>query len=316
MITERIDNITRIPQEYRTVTPPPPKSVKIELTGRCNYRCGYCPLRLRETPGGDMDMTFFEDITFEMRELGVEEIGVFFMGESFMNGDLLVDAIKYLKTIGFPYVFLTSNASMADRETVIRCMWAGLDSLKWSVNIADKQQFKEIVGVKESLFDKALENIKAAYSARENGQFKTKLYASSIRYDNLQHDRMQELLTERVKPYVDQHYWLPLYSMGSLATAREKELGLTPIAGNVGRYDNPVAPIPCWTLFTETHIMNDGRMTACCADATGEWVMGDLNTQTFMQAWHSQEFQDLRKAHLENNIIGTKCEFCVMYKNI
>jgi len=160
----------------------------------------------------------------------------------------------------------------------------------------------------------ALENIRSAYEVREKLGYKTNLYASSIRYDDEQHNKMQALLDERVIPYVDQHYWLPLYSMGSLATAKEKELGLQPIAGNPGRYDNPVPPIPCWTLFTEAHIMSDGRMTACCADATGEWVMGDLTKETFMDAWYSKEFKQLRGEHLIGNVIGTKCENCVIYK--
>lgn len=315
MITERIDNITKIPLEYRNETPPPPKSVKIEVTGKCNYRCGFCPLITREHSGKDMDFKLFKKITKEISNLGIEEVGVFFMGESFTSPDLLVKSIKYLKkNINIPYVFLTSNASIANGKTVGRCMKAGLDSLKWSINIADKKQFKEIINVRESLFEDALNNIKNAFELRNKYGYKTKLYASSIRYDNEQHNKMQELLNERIIPYVDQHYWLPLYSMGSLATAKEKELGLQPIAGNPGRYDNPVEPIPCWTLFTEAHVMNDGRMTACCADATGEWVMGDLTKQSFLEVWHSEEFQKLRKEHLSNNVLGTKCENCIIYK--
>jgi MoaA/NifB/PqqE/SkfB family radical SAM enzyme len=314
MITERIDNITRMPDNYRTTTPPPPKSVKIEITGKCNYRCGFCPLMTRQSPGRDMDFKLFKRITKEMIQLGVSEIGVFFMGESFSSPDLLVKCIEYLKRIKTPYIFLTSNASLAKPDLVRRCMEAGLDSLKWSVNISDKEQFKKIVNVKPSLYAEALDNIKMAYKYREQGSFKTKLYASSIRYDNEQLDKMKIVLENKIIPYVDQHYWLPLYSMGSLALAKEKELGLQPIAGNPGRYDNPVPPIPCWTLFTETHIMSDGRMTACCADATGEWVMGDLTKQTFWSAWHSEQFRALRKEHLANNVIGTKCEHCLIYK--
>jgi len=313
MITERIDNVTKIPENYRNLTPPPPKSVKIEITGKCNYRCGYCPLTTRQKAGKEMNWELFKKIAKSIRELQIEEVGVFFMGESFTSADLLIKAIRYLKRIGTPYVFLTSNASLAYKHVVFHCMKAGLDSLKWSCNIADKLQFKEIVGVKESIFEQALENIKNAYEVRQEFGFKTKLYASSIRYDDEQLKKMESTLG-RITPYVDQHYWLPLYSMGSLARDKETELGLKPIAGNTGRFDNPVAPIPCWTLFTETHIMSDGRMTACCADATGEWVMGDLKTQTFMQAWHSEEFQNLRKAHLEDKVKGTKCEHCVMWK--
>ncbi len=36
-ITSRIDAITLIPEEYRAITPPCPRSAKIELTARCNY---------------------------------------------------------------------------------------------------------------------------------------------------------------------------------------------------------------------------------------------------------------------------------------
>jgi MoaA/NifB/PqqE/SkfB family radical SAM enzyme len=315
MITERIDNITRIPEDFRRPDPPAPKSVKIEITGRCNFRCGYCPLVTRKQKGRDMDIKLLRKITGEISDLGISEVGVFFMGESFSSPDLLVKAIKILKRdLGIPYVFLTSNGSLADQKTVARCMMSGLDSLKWSCNIANKEQFSKIVNVRASLFDKVFENIQRAHETREKYGYKTKLYASSIHYDDEQQDLMEDLLREKVRPYVDQHYWLPLYSMGSLATAKEKELGLQPIAGNVGRYDNPVPPIPCWTLFTEAHIMSDGRMTGCCADATGEWVMGDLSKESFMEAWHSGEFQKLRANHLKGIVKGTKCAKCVIYK--
>jgi radical SAM protein with 4Fe4S-binding SPASM domain len=315
MITDRIDNVTRIPQEYRTATPPAPKSVKIEITGKCNFKCGFCPLMTRKNKGKDMQLDLFYKVAKEISDLNIAEVGVFFMGESFSSPDLLVKVIKHLKQdLGIPYVFLTSNGSLADHHTVERCMMAGLDSLKWSTNIADKDQFSKIVGVKKSIFDDVFENIRLAHKIREKRGYKTKLYASSIHYDNEQLALMKDLLSEKVIPYVDQHYWLPLYSMGSLAIAKEKELGLMPTAGNSGRFDNPVPPIPCWTLFTEAHIMSDGRMTACCADATGNWVMGDISKEPFMQAWHSGKFQKLRKAHLENKIKGTDCEDCIIYK--
>ena len=40
-ITERIDNTTRIPVSHLRADPPPPRSVKIEISPRCNYRCGF-----------------------------------------------------------------------------------------------------------------------------------------------------------------------------------------------------------------------------------------------------------------------------------
>jgi hypothetical protein len=54
-------------------------------------------------------------------------------------------------------------------------------------------------------------------------------------------------------------------------------------------------------------------MTACCGDGTGYWEVGDLKTQSLMECWHSEEFKKLRKAHLEKNILGTKCEQCALF---
>lgn len=313
-ITQRIDAVTKIPENFLSSVLPAPKSVKIELTGRCNYRCGFCALRMREKqPRGDMSFELFKHITTEMREAGVEEIGCFFLGESMMAPDLLVDAIAWCKHLKFPYVFLTTNGSLASPEVVARCMEVGLDSLKFSVNNYDEEQFKEIVQVKPKLFHDALENIAKARKVRDGGNYATRVYASSIRYDGEQQEKMEALLEEHVYPYVDEHYWLPLYSMGAFATQREEELGYRPIAGNQGRLGALREPLPCWSAFTEGHVRADGGLSACCFDASGEWIMGDLTKESFMAAWNSEKFRKLRRAHLDRDVTGTVCEKCVAY---
>ena len=314
-ITERIDNVTKIPSQYLKAAPPAPRSVKIEISPRCNYRCGFCALRTREVqPKWDMDFGLFKRVTKEMRDAGVEEIGVFYLGESFMNPRLLVDCIAYLKSeIKMPYVFLTSNASMAFPEAVEECMKAGLDSLKWSMNAADEQQFEKIMGVAGKLFHTALDNVKSAWEVRKRGGHKTGLYASSIKYDGEQQIKMEQLLTERVRPYVDQHYWLPLYSMGAFAVQREHELGYRPTAGNQGRIGALREPLPCWSAFTEGHVTAEGKLSACCFDANANWTMGDLTQLSFMEAWNSEQFVKLRAAHLCKDVRGTVCENCIAY---
>jgi len=315
VITDRIDSMTRIPPEYMKAAPPAPKSVKIEISPRCNYRCGFCALpKRRAQPKQDMDFDLFRRITREMSAAGVQEIGVFYLGESFMGPRLLVDCISYLKSeLAMPYVFLTSNASMAFPEATEACMKAGLDSLKWSVNAADTAQFEKIMGVSGRMFHWALKNIQAAWELRRDRGHKTGLYASSIRYDGEQQAKMEALLRERVIPYVDQHYWLPLYSMGAFATEREAELGYRPTAGNQGRIGALREPLPCWSAFTEGHVTAEGKLSACCFDATANWTMGDLTKQSFMQAWNAPAFANLREAHLKKDVRGTVCEKCVAY---
>src|SRR3972149_2758727 len=69
-ITDRIDAITGIPPEYRHAILPAPKSVKIELTSQCNYRCGFCAHRLRMKERGGMDREFSIRIFDNERKFG------------------------------------------------------------------------------------------------------------------------------------------------------------------------------------------------------------------------------------------------------
>lgn len=310
-ITQRIDAITGIPAIYRTPTPPPPRSVKIELTSQCNYRCGFCAHRLRLKNRGEMEWSLFTRLVGEMVDAGVEELGLFFIGESFMC-DWLADAIGYAKARGIRYAFLTTNGSLATPERLWACMDAGLDSLKFSMNNSDEEQFKKVAQVKPKLFRDAIENLKQARRIRDEHRYNCGLYASSIRYDGEQQERMQKLVAE-ILPYVDEHYWLPLYSMGSLAEERERELGYRPTAGNQGRLDNLREPLPCWSLFTEGHITYDGKLSACCFDAGDRWIMADLTKVGFKEGWTSEPFTKLREAHLRKDVSGTICDACVAY---
>jgi MoaA/NifB/PqqE/SkfB family radical SAM enzyme len=259
-----------------------------------------------------MRWPLFTRLVGEMVDAGVEELGLFFIGESFMC-DWLPDAVAYAKARGIRYVFLTTNGSLASPASVRACMEAGLDSLKFSMNNADAAQFERVAQVKAKLFRDSIANLKAARTVRDSGGYNCGIYASSIQYDGEQQERMLALV-DRILPFVDEHYWLPLYSMGSLTTQREEELGYRPIAGNQGRVGALREPLPCWSAFTEGHITYDGKLSACCFDAGDKWVMADLAKVPFMDGWNSDAFTALRRAHLKKDVTGTICEDCVAYK--
>ena len=304
-ITSRIDAITRIPPEYHSEVLPAPKSVKIELTANCNYKCQFCVKSIRPDDG-EMDRAFYSRIIAEMRKEGVEELGVFYIGESF-TCKWLPDAIREAKAIGYPYVFLTTNGAACTPHRLGAVMSAGLDSLKFSLNFADSAQFKEIAQVDPANYRHAIDMVKTARRIRDAGCYKCRIYASSIAFDGRQGEMMKEIV-EEIRPYVDEHYWLPLYGMSGASKAH----GWKPKAGNPGRLDAMREPLPCWAVFTEGHITKDGHLAACCfgSGIGGDLLMGDLNTTSFMEAWNSKSFQELRKAHLSKDVTGTACEGC------
>ena len=304
-ITERIDAITKIPPQYLAEVIPAPRSVKIELTAACNYRCGFCVKSLRPD-NGMMDRKFYSRVIREMRDAGVEELGMFYIGESFLC-PWLPEAISEAKAVGYPYVFLTTNGSAANPKMVADCMRAGLDSLKFSLNFADREQMAQIAQVTPRLYEQALTNLRAARQVRDAGGYKCGIYASSIAFDGEQGVKMRELV-EQVRPLVDEHYWLPLYGMGGASEAS----GWKPKQGNPGRLDAMRDPLPCWAAFTEGHITHDGKLAACCfgSGVDGDLLMADLTEVSFMEGWNSLAYQELRKAHLARDVRGTACESC------
>jgi radical SAM protein with 4Fe4S-binding SPASM domain len=313
-ITARIDRITLLTDRYRSPTPPVPRSVKIELTARCDFQCFFCASHMRLRAKDEIDPRFFRRIVREMRALGVEELGLFYLGESF-TCRWLAEAVRFAKReCGYPYVFLTTNGRMATPERVRECMEAGLDSLKFSFNFSDPQQFHDVTRVRASDFWTVEQNLREARRVRDEVEAATGhrcgLYASSIRYDDAQHERMAAAVA-RIAPYVDEHYWLPLYGQAGLTSGAR---GTVPTAGNQGRIGALRKPLPCWSLFTEGHVTYDGRLSACCFDHDGRFSMGDLERESFIEAWHSERFQRLRRTNLAEDVRATVCEKCIAYQ--
>tara|TARA_Y100000034_G_scaffold136327_1_gene212214 strand:+ start:2420 stop:3229 length:810 start_codon:yes stop_codon:yes gene_type:complete len=263
-----------------------------------------------------MDRELFERLLPELRQAGVKEIGLFYLGESFLL-PWLEEAIAYAKhDVGFPYVFLTTNGSLATPRRVLKCIEAGLNSLKFSFNYTDAKQLREVAGVAEKNFDKVLDNIIGARGARDNVLRETgrrcNLAASHIAYDGVQGEKMQAAISE-ISGFVDEVYALPLYNQADLVGDEGERREWTVTGGNTGRLLNPVPPVPCWAVFREGHITYDGKLSACCFDHDGRFNMGDLTKMSFTDAWNSETFQTLRSRHLSGDVRGTVCEGCISY---
>lgn len=313
-ISEKIDEITWIRPEQRSVTPPCPKACKIELTGRCNLKCSFCATSKDLRHKKDMDWDFYCRLLREFQQAGGTEVGLFYLGESMML-PWLPEAIREARRVGFPYIFLTTNGVNASPDRVRDCMHAGLNSLKFSLNYADDEQFSLITGVKKKLFSALIDNIKMARQVRDRHAFDCGLYASYIAYDGEQGVRMDHVIKE-LTPFLDEVYALPLYSQANLTGQENKQMGWIVSGGNPGRLDNLRAPVPCWSLFTEARVTWDGRMSMCCFDHDERFHAGDLYRISFMEAWHSERFQALRKEHLTGDVRESVCEQCVAYHPI
>ena len=254
-----------------------------------------------------MDLAAFTRIAHELRDAGVERLGLFYMNEPFPDAALPV-AIRIAKEIcGIPYVFLTSNGIAATPDQVGPCLEAGLDSLKFAINLSREQLARFTTGG-TGVSELVIENIRASRRLRDGISIRSghrcRLSASSLAYDESQRDRMLGLLTA-IAHLVDEHYWLPLFGRPELAPRDIAHSDVFSMNQSLHK------PLPCWTLFTEAHVRCDGMLSACCLSHTPRFEMGSLCQVTFAEAWHSESFKSLRQAHLSGDVRGTSCEGCI-----
>ena len=278
-----------------TSTPAVPRRAHVELTARCDLHCLHCAGAMHQRDKGDMDYSFFLRTATTLRQLGVEELGLAYLGEPFLCR-WLPEAIHHAKVrMRFPFVFLATNGRMATPERVRDCIEAGLDRLEFSTNYAGPDQFHSVTGVRKQDFWKVDVNLAAARLVRDEVEARTghrcAIVASSIRFDAEQPRRMERAL-RRIRASADAHYWRPLRGPFGL-----------PRAGAPERR-------PCRALFEQAHITYDGRISACAFDHDRRFDMGDLTCETFLEAWRGDRFERLRAAHVANDTRGTACEGC------
>ena len=309
-ILKKVDEHTHVVKEKLRLNPPFPDTIKIEITGRCNFNCSFCAQKSSLRKIGDIDRNFLYRILWEAKSIGVKEIGMFLLGESFLVKEL-VEYIKYAKeVVGIEYVFITTNGSLCNPNRMIPIIDAGLDSIKFSINAGTKERYKKMHGV--DCFDKVTSNIKWLDSYKRANQIDSlRTCVSSIYIP--EYEEELTIFKEDISQYVDDFYYLPLYNQAGHIGGKE----YTKIIGNPGRLDNMVGPIPCWALFNASKITWNGWLTACCFDHDEKFEIADLNKVSLIDAWNDPKFMELREEHLNNNNFSKEslCAKCLNIKD-
>lgn len=309
-ISARIDHTNDMQEDsgiWLNPVLPCPKSVKVSLDDSCQFKCSFC-VNSTMKEKAHMPWYMYERLVNELVVNGLEELGLFFIGEPLLEKRLGA-AIRYAKRVKPDlYVFITTNGHLATKERMLPLLKAGLDSIKFSYNYADEQQIADVAKVPGRVFWDLVNNIKALRKLRDAGGYKCGIYASSIVFNGAQHERMKEAV-KLIADDVDEHYWLPQYSFGAQTDFGEQ------VFGNTGRFDAQRHTLPCWTIFKEGHVTADGSVALCSFDVHDNWCAGSLKNGTFMQAWNSPVAQALRAKHLSLDVRGTACEACAHGSN-
>lgn len=276
--------------------PPFPKKMLIELTNHCDHKCIFCMHRKMTRKKRFIEKDLLYRIMQEAFELGVEELGLYIMGEPFLVPEL-PEYIAKAKEIGFPYVYLGTNGAAATPDRAKAVIDAGLDSIKYSINAGTKETYELVHG--KDHFQLVMDNLKYMVQYRKKSGKKFLIYASCVltTQNHSEHLILRELLKDQVDDLV-------FYKVTGQTMMNE-------IQGLVHTTEPQTMEPPCPNLFNRLNVTAEGYLSACSGDPQNYLVMADLHETTLREGWHNDQMVNLRKRHLENDLEGTMCYNCM-----
>lgn len=209
-LQERVSLKTAERSELYSLKPPFPKSnFLMELSNACNHACIFCAHQKMRRKVGKMNQELAFDILRQAYDLGTREVGFYATGEPFLVPDL-AEHIQKAKEIGYTYVYLTSNGSLATPKRIRAVIDAGLDSIKFSINAPEKELYKFIHGRDD--FDKVMEHLKYLNQYRTETGKDYKIYVTGILTKYTEH--LQEEYHKIFDGLADQIVFKYVYNQG------------------------------------------------------------------------------------------------------
>lgn len=287
------------------VNPKLPRSLNIEVTSACNHKCIFCcyhsDLMETKVPNRFMDENLLEKLLIEASDsnIGYDEIGFHMTGEPLLYKSL-EKYITLAKTLGFKYVFMTTNGALANEQRIKSLIDSGLDSIRFSINGATSETYKQAHGVDD--FNKIEVNIKALYKYKNETNSNICTSISCVLTQKNIHEK--ELMKSLFEKYVDELVFIPV-------------LGLDRFFPQL--LDWQVSEItefeytPCVSPFTSMYVSCEGYIVPCCsAIKETSMVLGNVNENSLENIWNNTKFIEIRNSFIDNKIPFEFCKKCVL----
>ena len=281
-----------------------PKNALVELSNSCNHECVFCynPEMKRKT--SSLNIEKFVGFVKQSAKEGLEEIGLYATGEPFMTKNL-DSFIRIAKENGIRRVYITSNGALASIDKVIKCIDAGLDSIKFSINAGTRESYKIIHGFDD--FEKVISNLKKIYEFKTNNKIKLQLLCSFVITD-LTCDETTAFEQNYNYLFDEKIVFFKAGNQGGRTYEKNKSITRKVKQNNLRKFEYK----PCEMLWNRLHLNNEGNLTACCVDYENDLVYTKLNSEKkILEHFNSKKIIELREKHLNNDLDGTICKNCI-----
>ncbi len=287
----------------------PVRTVLVELTNNCNYRCPSCPQSIWQKPDflhspfdrprGFMAFDLFRNIVDQAFECA-EEINFSYFGEPMMHPDF-VPMMNYLKNRppGLRVV-MNTNLSYASAEVFQTLIDIELDDLRISLDAADGKTY-EVVRPGRYFVD--LDGTSKKGDRYDTIVGKAAYWHSLEGHSPTRHVYTVSSLNEHhILPYAE--LWQPHLGVRDVILFKN----VLTYGGKMGDPLIKVGPCNNWRWRSLT-IDWSGRISACHLDTNMELEVAHTKDISLKDVFESSAYQAVKKASLERTI--TPCDTCV-----
>jgi radical SAM protein with 4Fe4S-binding SPASM domain len=276
-----------------TVLPYAPLKLHLEPTSVCNLRCPMCPQAIDAVKGdtGYIDLDVYRKIVDEAAGQ-VLEINLFFRGEPLLHRHM-PELLRYGRQKGVR-LHVNTNATILRERQARMLIEDGASKVTISFDGPDKATYETMR--KGAKYETTLENVR---------QFLGMVKEYRAARQQTPYTVMQVILpydAQSPGPSVPRHMkelfaglpvdeWDPIWPHGWAGVMQDNEV--VPAQPYGENYH------PCNWLWKSLAIYWDGRVASCCADFSGDQVIGDVRTQTLREIWNGPGMVALRRLQVE-----------------
>jgi radical SAM protein with 4Fe4S-binding SPASM domain len=283
-----------------------PVSVSMELTNNCNLSCPHCSSGsgIMKRKRGFMDIGLFRKVMNELAPY-LYNVNLYFQGEPMLHPQFF----SFLNNCRDNNTIVSTNGHFLSEENSEKLALSALTKLIISIDGMDQESYSayRINGNLEKVTE-GLKNVSSSVKINHSS-LKIEIQFLVNAYNEHQIPLVKEL-AKKVKATL---------RLKSMQIVDKSEIGSwLPSGKKFRRYIlkdgeyiiNNSLPDRCARLWFNPVVTWDGKVVPCCFDKDAEYVMGDLNTDSFSEIWDGPKYRIFRKSILTGRDMIEICRNC------
>ena len=277
-----------------SIAPDEPRSLYIELTNRCNYRCPICPLTTSKRAKKDMDFSIFKKIIDDMRIWNSHRtsLALHVFGEPFLYKQIF-DCFDYIEdSLRECKIYISTNFSVVTRPQIERLFYPrahNVDIGLW-IDAFSAETYGKQRG-ESHCYQKVMENIDYLIELKQRyASQRPQFHIGMILTRNNQHEEKEfiEYWKERLKGLkgVDiitrvSHDWSGQISGNEVLLKKRGPFSYRNI---------------CTMPFGSMVVFSNGDVGLCCYDVDHQITVGNVTQDYLKDIWSSSEAEAFRES--------------------